>query len=447
MRDLLLMSIVVAACLVTLKRPWVGVMLWTWLSLMNPHRYTYGFAYSAPLAQMAALSTFVGLLLTRDLRQQPFRGTPLGLFGLFVVWITLSWLLGNDVQGDYEQWKKIMKIDLMLLIGVVLLHDKKHILALMWVSAGSLAVLGAKGGLFTILTGGGNRVWGPPGSFIEDNNEFALSLVMTIPLLRFLQLQLSNKWGRHLMTVSMLLLAAAALGSHSRGGLLALLAMAVLFWWRGRSRIIGGAVMLTAGLVALSFMPAEWFERMETINTYEQDRSALGRFSAWWVAWGIGKSHLFGVGFSAAKGYLFEAFSPYGLEFGTPVAHSIYFQVMGHHGFIGLAIFLSIWAVSYLWAGRIRKEAKGIPQARWCIDLANMCQVSLVGYLIGGAFLSLAYFDLPYIIMVAVVLTRVWVRTKGWEREPAVTPGWRTIPGVIQPPGPGAAAPVRPGLP
>jgi hypothetical protein len=37
----------------------------------------------------------------------------------------------------------------------------------------SLALLGAKGGVFTLMTAGSYRVWGPPGSFIEDNNEFA----------------------------------------------------------------------------------------------------------------------------------------------------------------------------------------------------------------------------------------------------------------------------------
>ena len=447
MRDLLLISLVLAACLGALRHPWIGVMLWTWLSLMNPHRYTYGFAYDAPLAQMAVLATFVGLLMTRDRRELPLKGTPAGLFVLFIVWMTASWLMGLDPGSDYEQWKKVMKINLMLLVTIAVLNDKKHIMALIWVSAGSLALLGAKGGVFTIMTGGAYRVWGPPGSFVEDNNEFALALVMTIPLLRFLQLQLTHKWGSRLMMVTMILRAGSALGGHARGGLLAIISMALVLWWRGRSRIVGGVVILVAGVVMVSLMPAEWFQRMETINTYQEDRSALGRFSAWWVAFGIGKSYLFGVGFSAARSFLFEAYSPYGLEFGTPVAHSIYFQVMGHHGFIGLVIFLSIWVASYLWAGRIRKEAKGIPEARWCIDLANMCQVSLVGYLVGGAFLSLAYFDLPYLIMVAVLLTRVWVRTKGWEREPVVVPSWRTIPGVIQPPGPGAAAPVRPGLP
>jgi hypothetical protein len=47
-----------------------------------------------------------------------------------------------------------------------------------------------------------------------------------------------------------------------------------------------------------------------------------------------------------------------------------------------------------------------------------MVQVSLVGYAVGGAFLSLAYFDLPYNMMVMVVLARKWVEDRAWETEP-----------------------------
>ena len=61
-----------------------------------------------------------------------------------------------------------------------------------------------------------------------------------------------------------------------------------------------------------------------------------------------------------------------------------------------------------------------------------MCQVALAGYAVGGAFLSLAYFDLPYNIMVLVVLTRIWVEKRGWQTEPIYSSGWRTIPGLAR---------------
>ena len=173
-------------------------------------------------------------------------------------------------------------------------------------------------------------------------------------------------------------------------------------------------------------------ERIRGVGTYEEDQSALGRFSAWWVAWNSAFHYPFGVGFNASRPELFAAYSPYP-GMGTPAAHSIYFQVLGNHGFIGLALFLGLWLASWRTASKIRKESAAIPQARWCGELAGMCQVSLLGYAVGGAFLSLSYFDLPYNIMVLLVLSRVWLHTRAWEREPAYTPGRWSIPGLAAP--------------
>lgn len=429
MRDLVIVGMVCLAALVALRRPWIGIMCWTWVSLMNPHRYAYGFAVDAPVAMIAAASTLVGLMITKDRRDNPFKGSPTIWLAALMVWMTLSWRLGLDPRDDYAQWDKVMKIDFMVLVSLALLHSKKHIFALAWVCALSLGILGAKGGVFTIATGGSYRVWGPPASFVEDNNHFATALVMTIPLLRFLQLQLVGKWARRGMGVMMLLVAASAIGSHSRGALLAITAMAVFMWLKGRNRLVGLVVMAVVGVALITFMPDHWGERMETMRTYSEDGSAMGRISSWWVAWRLAFDYPFGVGFNAARAELFQMYSPYP-EFGVFVAHSIYFQMLGHHGFVGLFIFLGIFISTFLMCRRIRKASEGHPQAQWCHDLAGMCQVSLIGYAIGGAFLQLGYFDLPYNIMVLVVLTHVWVTSRAWETEREVPSRWFRIPGV-----------------
>jgi putative inorganic carbon (hco3(-)) transporter len=170
---------------------------------------------------------------------------------------------------------------------------------------------------------------------------------------------------------------------------------------------------------------------MATIETYEEDRSAMGRISAWWTAWRIAQHYPFGVGLNAFRPELFAAYSPYPDM--VHAAHSIYFQVLGHHGYVGLILFLAIWISTWRSANWLRGQ-KGLPyQAQWAADLGAMCQVSLVGYAIGGAFLSLAYFDLPYNIMVMVVLARVWVTNQKWKVEPVSATGHWSIPGLISP--------------
>jgi len=406
MRDILIVGLVLLGAIAAVRQAWIGVMLWTWLSIMNPHRYTYGFAFDAPVAMIAFCATVLGLLVTRD-RASPFKAPVVAVFLAFMVWVSISTVMGLDPASDYWQWNKVMKVDVMILVALILL-----------------------GGLFTLLTGGNFRVWGPPGSFIEDNNEFALSLVMAIPLLRFLQMQLVSRWGRHAMTAMTVLCAVAAIGSYSRGALLAISAMAAFMWWNGKNKIVVGIVLGVVAPLLIAFMPSEWTGRMSTISEYDQDESSMGRISAWWNAWNIAFHYPTGVGFDAARPELFAQYSPYPEM--VHAAHSIYFQVLGNHGFIGLFLFLTIWFMTWRSAGWLRTHSAKIPQAAWCVDLGAMCQVCLVGYAVGGAFLSLAYFDLPYNVMVLVVLARVWVQTKGWLREPAYVSGWKNIPGMAR---------------
>ena len=179
-------------------------------------------------------------------------------------------------------------------------------------------------------------------------------------------------------------------------------------------------------------MPEVWNERMASIGDYETDRSALGRFSAWWNAWGIAKNYVAGVGFNAARPELFAQYSPYPTF--VHAAHSIYFQALGNHGFIGLFLFLGVFTSTYFLAGRLRKAGPQQEQTQWCADLGAMVQVSLVGFASGGAFLSLTYFDLPYNLMMLVAVTTVWMKKRGWETEPAYKPGWIRIPGLTTQP-------------
>jgi probable O-glycosylation ligase (exosortase A-associated) len=151
-------------------------------------------------------------------------------------------------------WKRVMKIDLMILVAIAVLHTRKHLMALVWVLVGSIGFYGFKGGFFSIATGGEYLVWGPPESFIEGNNEIGLALIMTIPLMRFLQLQHASRWIKHGLTLLMILSAISAISTHSRGALLAIVAMASMSW-RSRSKLILGVVIGVVALGLIAFMP------------------------------------------------------------------------------------------------------------------------------------------------------------------------------------------------
>jgi putative inorganic carbon (HCO3(-)) transporter len=412
-RDAIIISFIVVFSLAALRSPWVGVMLWTWLSIMNPHKYGW-LSASLPLAALIAGCTLLGALITKDRRTNPFATSPAALLLMFALWICIAYPFSINREASFEMWSRVMKIDLMIFVTLMLLHSRRHIMAFLWVLVGSLGFYGVKGGLFTLVTGGNYRVWGPPGSFIEGNNELALALIMTIPLMRFLQTQVVKAWQKHCLTAAMLLTAFAALGSHSRGALVAIAAMALVLWTRSANKlVVGGSIALVA-IAALLFMPEAWESRMANIGAYQEDASAMGRINAWWMTWNLATDRFFGGGFNIYERSTFVTYAPDPED--VHAAHSIYFQVLGEQGFVGLLLFLLMWWLVWRTAASLRKEGLLRPETRWVSNLAAMCQVSIVGYAVGGAFLSLAYFDLPYDILVLVVLAQRCLRDESREK-------------------------------
>src|SRR6185369_12439911 len=115
---------------------------------------------------------------------------------------------------------------------------------------------------------------------IDGNNEVALALIVIIPLMRFLQLQAQNKNIKRGLTAAMILSAVAALGSHSRGALLAIAAMTLLMWLRSERKFAMGVALALISSILVIFMPDNWSQRMETIGQYQEDSSAMGRINA-----------------------------------------------------------------------------------------------------------------------------------------------------------------------
>ena len=80
--------------------------------------------------------------------------------------------------------------------------------------------------------------------------------------------------------------------------------------------------------------------------------------------------------------------------------------MLGEHGFCGL-VSVTLWLLVWRRATTVAKAASKVPDLADSIPLLmSMTQVSLIGYAVGGAFLSLAYLDLPLYLMAYVLLRR-----------------------------------------
>lgn len=415
MRDMALLAILATLTVWSLKQPWIGAMAWAWVSLMSPHTQ---FGYSAagwPVATGIAACTLVGLVAARD-KQNPFVGGAVWCLLAFMIWISVTLPFSIYFDASYGLWERSLKIFFMIFVTLALITDRRKLNVFIWVNVLSLAYYGVKGGLFTIATGGNYRVWGP-GGFIEGNNEVALAVITVIPLMRYLQLQLTNRYARAGMTFMMAMSAVMALGTHSRGALLGLGAMGLYFWLKSENKVRWGIAIVVAGTLALSLMPAEWWNRMDTIKTYDSDASAMGRINAWWMAFNLAKDRFFGGGFMIWMGPVFEKYAP--IPDDVHAAHSIFFQVLGEHGFVGLFLFLSIGVATWISARRLATIGRSESAQRWAAELGAMVQVSMIGYGITGAFLSLAYYDLPYNVMIMAVLGLKFARAEQAALRPA----------------------------
>lgn len=402
MRDLLLAAVVFGALPFVLKRPFIGVLLLAWLGYMNPHKLAWGFMMTMPVVQIVTLATLGGLLISREVKRMIWSREVIILL-IFVTWMGITTTQAFYYGFAIEQYSKIIKIQILTFVTLLLLTSRERVHLFVWVLVISLAFYGIKGGLFTIAKGGVHRIWGPTNTFIGGNNELALALVMTIPLMRYLHLQENNMWLKAGLTVAMPLTAICAVGSQSRGALVALLITGAFFWIKSKGKILSLVVILIGMVFVVNFMPESYWSRMDTIKTYEEDGSALGRINAWWVAWNVAKSHLFGGGFEMFQWDVFQAYAPDPERIHD--VHSIYFEVLGEHGFVGLFLFLSLLVLTWRKCSATVRLAKSDESLKWAGELSAMIQVSLVAYMVGGAFLGLAYFDYPYhLIALSVVV-------------------------------------------
>ncbi|AUB83202.1 putative O-glycosylation ligase, exosortase A system-associated [Candidatus Thiodictyon syntrophicum] len=406
MRDLFVTLVVFGSIPLILRKPFFGVLIGSWLGLMNPHILCWSFAAGKPFALIVALTLILSFLISKEPKRLPASAL-VGLLGFWWFWLFVTTLTAFYPDTAWDYWDRAWRIMLLTFLTIVLLTSRERIDALVWTCVISLGFYGVKGGIFTLLGGGASHVNGPAGTFIGGNNEIGLALVMTIPLIRYLQLTSTNRWVRYAMMAAMGLCVVAVLGTQSRGALLGLMVMILYLAVKTRNR--AGLLLLLALSLPLAFMimPESWYSRMDTIQAYDQDASALGRINAWWTAWYLALEHPFvGGGFNVFLRPTFIQYAPNPRD--VHDAHSIYFQVLGQQGFVGLFTFLGIMFGSFVSLNRIRKFARSHEQLQWMGDLSSMVFVSIIGYATSGAFLGLAMFDYYYtLVAITIGLTTV----------------------------------------
>lgn len=403
MRSLVLAMLIFGLLPTAFFSPFVSVLLWSYISFGSAQRLTWGMAENIPFALIVGIAGLAGWMLCERRRLPMDRTTWLML--AYVAMITIATYFALVPDAAWTKWLITVKAFVFVFVTAAMLTNRVRIHALIWIMVIAVGYYGIKGGIFTLLTGGNFRIYGPAATVIGDNNHIACALVVIMPLMNYLGRQSKNELLRIGSRIAMALCLLSVLASYSRGSFLALIAMLPFLLQHSKHKVVVAVVITVMLAFSISFMPAQWVERIQTISTYQQDASAEGRIEMWKAATRIAVARpLVGGGFMAP--YTQDVMDEYSPGTKARAVHSIWFENLGENGFIALALWIAIAVTALQNCRYIIRRTKGNLQLKWANDLGHMSLVAIVGYLVGGSFLSLSYWDFYFTLAVILAATR-----------------------------------------
>lgn len=427
MRDLFLLAALLAIVPLTFRAPIIGLLAWIWISLMNPQREVYSFLNAFQLNLVVTVLTAAAWAASKERKVVPANPF-IVLILIFAGWTCVTTFFALDRPSAYEMWARTMKTIILILAVATLANTKARVQAVVWAVVISLGYYAVKGGGFVLVTGGRHAVLGPANSQISDNNTVGLAMLVLLPLINYVRMTSRVQFTRLGALGAMVLTLAAIIGTYSRGAFLGLGAVVATMAMRSR---FGLVLLLTGALLSTSIvsaLPPAWVNRMSSIQSADSDESFTGRLSAWRTSFAIAKARpLIGGGFSSVKiKQVIEEFHPPGGLKRPRAAHSIYFEVLGDHGFVGFGLYYLAVVAAWINTMVALNAAKGRPDLAWATHLGRMLQVSMVAYLVGGAALSMAYYDGTLIILALTVSLVQAVRSPTAEMIAAASgPKWK----------------------
>jgi len=417
MRNIIFLMAFLPMPVISVALPWTGLMIWTWFALQQPHRMIWLQFDWLRFNQMIAIATIIGLLVGAS--RWRFRiDLPIVFFLFLISMIILSNMFSLSPLISWGKFQDFVNVIIYGIIINMFLINRFRIEMLIIAVVFSIGLFAAQGALLFVLSAGGHKFDGPPGSAIGDRNHLALAIVMIIPLLNYLREVFTAGLMKLVCLAGMVAAVLAVIGTGSRGGAVAMAAAVLAMVMTSRQKLAGIVVAGLLGGTVLVMAPAEWWTRIDTIETAaEEDNSFKLRLLSWQAHLIAGLERpLTGAGVYALNDReIFSRFAPH--ETITDIqndkgraAHSIYFQILGELGLVAFVGYMLMAAMTLWQCFAIIRACRGRPSLAWASSLARMIQASLVGFFVGGAAVSMAFYDVYIILIVLAFALRRCVR-------------------------------------
>lgn len=367
--------------------------LWQW-SLPPGVAWSYYVALATILAALGRLLSGPRQAASRSEIRSGWHAGHVALLG-FGFWVGVSYLMAFNTTYAFPHFIEYAKIFIMFAAAALLLHTIKQLWTLLIMAALALGYIAYEVN-FEYLASGYLGIY-TRGHGGLDNNGAGLALAMGIPLCFFLWEGTESRWRWLYLTLIPVLLHAVLL-TYSRGAMVSLLATLPLVWLRsGRRRQLNWAIL--GLLLLLPFLAGENIrQRFFTVSEYDQDRSAQSRLESWGAAFEIARDHpIFGVGVRNADLFSHQ----YGADRKGRSIHNQYLQIAADMGFVGLGLYLTALGTTWWRLREVRRACRqrSDAAARRVLALAGGIECALAVFCVGGTFLSLDVFELPYLLL------------------------------------------------
>jgi probable O-glycosylation ligase (exosortase A-associated) len=392
--------------------PFVLALAYVWVDLFRPQDVAPAIGNMLSISMITALLA-VGAYLLADRRDPPRLGLLTLLLVIWAAWITLTTTWALFPTEAWRKWDWAVKTVVFTALLPLVFRTRVQIEAAILVMICAIASNVLPYAIKALLSGGGygrrlglvdiNSGWGGEGSTLAT---YAFAV---LPLIAFLSRHSLIAPGKGILhwayRAAPFVFALGAFGTFARAAVVACFVWATLWWWHSRRKIAVLVVLVAGGMAVLPMMGDDWLDRVATIQEARQESSALTRIVVWQWTLDFANRNPAGGGFEAYRGNHIVLVMPDGseIEDSARAFHSIYFEVLGEHGWVGLGIFSLILAVYFRDMLLLGRRARGRPEQAWLADLARSLIQSMLIFMAGAAFVGIAFYPLHYYLLALAV--------------------------------------------